>query len=118
MRMAARATTELGPVSLEANKQTALALLRAAEAARELSRYAEGLDMDSARQSTVEKRLAAAEDLARKHRVAVGELPAHCAALEDVRVRAEQARRIFGIFFFFSEYAQSELIFFLTLYIA
>jgi DNA repair protein RecN (Recombination protein N) len=53
------------------------AAIRITEAARELARYAESIDMDNARQAVVEKRLAAAEDLARKHRVAVTDLPAH-----------------------------------------
>jgi DNA repair protein RecN (Recombination protein N) len=39
------------------------------EAARELERYRETLDVDAARQDQVERRLAAVEDLARKHRV-------------------------------------------------
>ncbi len=58
------------------------AAIRIDEAARELSRYSDSLDLDSARQAAVEKRLAAAEELARKHRVSVGELPAHQAALQ------------------------------------
>ena len=57
------------------------AAIRITEAARELGRYSESLDMDSARQATVERRLAAAEDLARKHRIAPGDLPAHRIAL-------------------------------------
>jgi DNA repair protein RecN (Recombination protein N) len=50
------------------------ASIRVTEAARELGRYAESLDLDNARQFAVEKRLAAAEDLARKHRVPVADL--------------------------------------------
>jgi DNA repair protein RecN (Recombination protein N) len=53
------------------------AAIRITEAARTLAGYAESLDMDNARQATVEKRLAAAEELARKHRVAQADLPAH-----------------------------------------
>jgi DNA repair protein RecN (Recombination protein N) len=45
------------------------------EAARELERYRETLDVDAARQDEVERRLAAIEELARKHRVAPPELP-------------------------------------------
>jgi DNA repair protein RecN (Recombination protein N) len=45
------------------------------EAARELQRYLEGLELDTARHDEVERRLAAIEDLARKHRVAPGALP-------------------------------------------
>lgn len=44
------------------------------EAARELEHYREGLDMDSARQDEVERRLSAIEELARKHRVKPEEL--------------------------------------------
>jgi DNA repair protein RecN (Recombination protein N) len=38
--------------------------------------------MDNARQATVERRLAAAEELARKHRISVADLPAHREALQ------------------------------------
>jgi DNA repair protein RecN (Recombination protein N) len=58
------------------------AAIRIDEAARELSRYGDSLEMDNARQATVEKRLAAAEELARKHRISVAELPAHREALQ------------------------------------
>jgi DNA repair protein RecN (Recombination protein N) len=58
------------------------AAIRIDEAARELSRYAGTLDLDNVRQAAVEKRLAAAEELARKHRVSLGDLPAHRAALQ------------------------------------
>ena len=44
------------------------------EAARELERYRETLELDTARQDQVERRLAAIEDLGRKHRVAPEEL--------------------------------------------
>jgi DNA repair protein RecN (Recombination protein N) len=44
------------------------------EAARELERYRETLEVDTARQDQVERRLAAIEDLGRKHRVAPAEL--------------------------------------------
>ncbi len=44
------------------------------EAARELSHYRDGLDLDTARQDQVERRLAAIEELARKNRVTPNEL--------------------------------------------
>jgi DNA repair protein RecN (Recombination protein N) len=44
------------------------------EAARELEHYRESLDMDSARQDEVERRLSAVEELARKNRVKPEEL--------------------------------------------
>jgi len=52
------------------------AAIRVSEAGRELTRYADSLDLDAARQAQVEQRLAAAEELARKHRVKGSELPA------------------------------------------
>ena len=51
------------------------AAIRIDEVSRELSRYADSLDLDSSRQSAVEKRLAAAEELARKHRTTTADLP-------------------------------------------
>jgi len=54
------------------------------EAARELEHYGESLDMDAARQAQVEGRLAAIEELSRKHRVAPAEL-----ALRAPQLRAE-----------------------------
>ncbi len=51
------------------------------EAARELEHYSEGLELDTERQNAVETRLAAIEDLARKHRVAPAELVARTAEL-------------------------------------
>jgi DNA repair protein RecN (Recombination protein N) len=85
----ARAQSALRPLlAMDPALQPVMALLdeaaiRITEAARELAGYAESLDMDSARQSAVEKRLAAAEELARKHRVTVGDLPAHRIALRS-----------------------------------
>ncbi|HTQ35865.1 MAG TPA: AAA family ATPase, partial [Steroidobacteraceae bacterium] len=58
------------------------AAIRIEEVARELSRYAGSLELDNARQAEVEKRLAAAEELARRHRVPARELPAHRALLQ------------------------------------
>jgi DNA repair protein RecN (Recombination protein N) len=69
------------------------ASIRITEAARELARYAESIDMDNARQAVVEKRLAAAEDLARKHRVAVADLPAHRIALRSELDSLESAEQ-------------------------
>jgi len=57
------------------------AAIRVTEAARALSRYADSLDVDTSRQAVVEKRLAAAEELGRKHRIPTRELPAHREAL-------------------------------------
>ncbi len=69
-----------GLVALDAKLAPVLPLLEEAavqirEASRELERYGESLDVDAARQDQVEKRLAAIEELSRKHRVANSELP-------------------------------------------
>ena len=45
------------------------------EAARDLQHYLDGLEVDTTRQDYVEGRLAAIEELARKHRVAARDLP-------------------------------------------
>ena len=58
------------------------ATIQIREAARELSRYLETLDIDPARQEEVERRLAAVEELSRKHRVAATELSALGVKLE------------------------------------
>jgi DNA repair protein RecN (Recombination protein N) len=58
------------------------ATIQIREAARELSRYLETLDIDPARQEEVERRLAAVEELSRKHRVQANELAGRAAALE------------------------------------
>jgi len=77
----ARAQSALKPlVAIEPALAQSLSLLeeaaiRITEAARELGHYADGLDLDSTRQAAVEKRLAAAEDVARKHRTTPAELP-------------------------------------------
>ena len=51
------------------------------EAARELQHYLDGLEVDTGRQNHVEERLAAIEELARKHRVKPAELPERARAL-------------------------------------
>ncbi|HTU67389.1 MAG TPA: DNA repair protein RecN [Steroidobacteraceae bacterium] len=58
------------------------ATIQIREAARELSRYLETLDIDPARQEEVERRLAAVEELGRKHRVPGSELAALTTDLE------------------------------------
>lgn len=50
------------------------AVIQIREAARELQRYLESLEVDTARHDQVERRLEAIEDLARKHRVPPAEL--------------------------------------------
>jgi DNA repair protein RecN (Recombination protein N) len=50
------------------------AAIQIREAARVLEHYRDSLDLDAARQDQVERRLAAIEDLARKHRITPAEL--------------------------------------------
>ncbi|HTL90853.1 MAG TPA: DNA repair protein RecN, partial [Steroidobacteraceae bacterium] len=61
------------------------------EAARELERYGESLELDSARQEEVQRRLAAVEELARKHHVTPAELPAQAARLAGELEALERA---------------------------
>lgn len=63
------------PALLDAAKLVGEATLLAREAADALRRYLDGLDMDPARQEEIERRAAALEALARKHRRPVLELP-------------------------------------------
>jgi DNA repair protein RecN (Recombination protein N) len=57
------------------------AAIQIREAARELTHYRDGLELDTTRQDEVERRLAAIEELARKNRVTPLELAARTAAL-------------------------------------
>ncbi|HXY97820.1 MAG TPA: DNA repair protein RecN [Steroidobacteraceae bacterium] len=83
----ARALTALRPlVALDVKLGNVLPLMEEAavairEAARELERYGETLDVDAARQDEVERRLAAIEELSRKHRIAPAQLPERSAQL-------------------------------------
>jgi DNA repair protein RecN (Recombination protein N) len=67
------------------------AQIQVREAARELQRYAESLDTDATRQEQLERRLAAIEELARKHRVPASELPARAALLQGELAALERA---------------------------
>ena len=85
-----------GAVAIDAQLQPIIALAQEAEvnireAARELERYAEALELDTGRQDAVENRLAAIEDLARKHRVPPGELAVREAQLGADLERLERA---------------------------
>jgi DNA repair protein RecN (Recombination protein N) len=64
---------------------------RVQEVAHSLSHYLETLEFDPARQEFLEKRLAAIEDLARKHRVEAAELPAWHGALQRELAGMENA---------------------------
>ncbi len=67
------------------------ATIQIREAARELSRYLETLDIDPARQEEVERRLAAIEELSRKHRVTSGELAGRAMQLENELAELDSA---------------------------
>lgn len=67
------------------------AAIQIREAARQLQHYIESLDIDTARQDAVEKRLAAIEELARKNRVAPEELRERAAQLSEELAQLERA---------------------------
>ena len=77
---------KLGPVLLLLDE----AAVQIREAARELERYGESLDVDAARQDEVERRLAAIEELSRKHHVTAGELPERG---RQLRIELEELER-------------------------
>jgi DNA repair protein RecN (Recombination protein N) len=77
LRAGAGIDTKLAPVVALAEE----AAVQIQEAARELERYCESLEIDTARQQEVERRLVAIEELARKHRVTPLELLARTAEL-------------------------------------
>ena len=70
LRAGAGVDPKLAPVVALAEE----AAVQISEAARELERYSDSLEIDTARQQEVERRLAAIEELARKHRVTPLEL--------------------------------------------
>ena len=78
---ASRALTALKNLAPLDSKLAALApvvesaSIQIREAARELQHYIESLELDTARPDPVERRLAAIEELARKHKVTPAELP-------------------------------------------
>ncbi|HET9389508.1 MAG TPA: AAA family ATPase, partial [Steroidobacteraceae bacterium] len=84
---ASRALQSLrGLASVDSKLESVLPLVESAaiqirEAAHELTRYRDNLDLDTARQDQVERRLAAIEELARKHRVQPTELAERSAQL-------------------------------------
>jgi DNA repair protein RecN (Recombination protein N) len=89
LRNVADADPQLAP----AGKLLAEALINTREAADALRRYLDVLDIDPARQEEIERRAAALEALARKHRLSVLELPeqllrteAELAALDNAQL--------------------------------
>jgi DNA repair protein RecN (Recombination protein N) len=79
---ALRAVSDVDPQLGETGKLLAEAAILTQEAAQSLRRYLDDLDIDPARQDEIERRAAALEALARKHRVAVLELPEQLARVE------------------------------------
>jgi DNA repair protein RecN (Recombination protein N) len=67
------------------------AAIQIREAARELTHYRDGLELDTTRQDEVERRLAAIEELARKNRVAPLELVGRTAQLVSELESVERA---------------------------
>jgi DNA repair protein RecN (Recombination protein N) len=80
---ALRSVSDIDPSLSEAGKLLGEAAILTQEAAESLRRYLDDLDIDPARQDEIERRAAALEALARKHRIRVLELPEHLALLEQ-----------------------------------
>ncbi len=87
LRAAAALDPKLAPVVTLAED----AAVQIREAARELERYGEGLELDTQRQQDVERRLAAIEELARKNRVTPLELLPRAAQLSAELEELERA---------------------------
>jgi DNA repair protein RecN (Recombination protein N) len=80
---ALRGVSDIDPDLSEAGKLLGEAAILTQEAAESLRRYLDDLDIDPARQDEIERRAAALEALARKHRVAVMELPEQLTRVEQ-----------------------------------
>lgn len=80
---ALRSVSDIDPLLADAGKLLGEAAILTQEAAETLRRYLDDLDIDPQRQDEIERRAAALEALARKHRLAVLELPAQLARLEQ-----------------------------------
>jgi len=87
VRNIAAVDTKLGTVLPLVEEAT----IQIREAARQLQHYLETLDVDTARQDQVERRLAAIEELARKHRITPEELPQRTSQLKVELVDVERA---------------------------
>jgi len=100
--LAARAATQLrSAASLDPRLSDALqaieqSLLGLREASGLLGAYLETLDADPARQEQVERRVAAVEDLARKHHVTAAELPQKRIQLQEQLQALEQSELVLG----------------------
>jgi DNA repair protein RecN (Recombination protein N) len=80
---ALRGASSTDPALAQAGQFLAEALIQVDEAAGVLRRFLETLDIDPQRQDEVERRAAALESLARKHRISVAGLPQQRANLEQ-----------------------------------
>ena len=87
LRAGAAIDPKLAPVAALAEE----AAVQISEAARELERYGQSLDLDTQRQQEVEGRLAAIEELARKNRVTPLELLPRAAQLAAELAELERA---------------------------
>jgi len=100
--LAARAVSQLrGAAALDARLADPLRMLEEAvivlgEAGSALGTYLEALDADPARQEFVERRVAAVEDLARKHRVEPAQLPQQLAELQRQLAALEHSELALG----------------------
>ncbi len=100
--LAARAAGSLrAAASLDARLAETLQLVEESlialrESGSRLGAYLETLDADPARQETVERRLSAIEDLARKHRVGPAELPAKLDELHSQLQLLQQSELALG----------------------
>ncbi len=100
--LAARAATHLrsaaalDPRLAEALQAIEQSLIGLREASALLGGYLETLDADPARQDQVERRVAAIEDLARKHHVTAAELPQKRVELQDILNSLEQSELKLG----------------------
>ena len=80
---ALRAVVEMDPKLEAAAQLLGEAVILVREAADALRHYLDALDMDPARQEEIERKAAALEALARKHRQSVTELPAQLARTDE-----------------------------------
>jgi len=100
--LAARAASQLrGAAALDSRLEEPLArmeesLIALGEAGSGLGNYLEGLDADPARQELVERRVAAIDDLARKHRVPGSALPAKLDELRAILADIERSETALG----------------------
>jgi DNA repair protein RecN (Recombination protein N) len=89
---ALRHVADADPELVPAGKLLAEAMINTQEAAQALRRYLDILDIDPARQEEIERRAAALEALARKHRVGVLDLPAQLLNVESELTALDNAQ--------------------------